>query len=52
MFQISAYLRGMCLQIAELLVDRRWSSGLSGSGTIARRERLGGILSHYYREAE
>ncbi len=23
----------------------------SGSGTVARRERLGGILSHYYREA-
>jgi hypothetical protein len=22
-----------------------------GSGTVARRERLGGILSHYYREA-
>ena len=27
LFQISAYLQVMCLQVAELLVDRRWSSG-------------------------
>ena len=34
LFQISAYLQAMWLQVAELLVDRRWSSGLSGSGTV------------------
>ena len=34
LFQISAYLQVMWLQVAELLVDRRWSSGLSGSGTV------------------
>ena len=34
LFQISAYVQVMCLQVAESLVDRRWSSGLSGSGTV------------------
>ncbi len=38
-FQMSASLQVMCLHVAELLVDRRWSSGLSGSGTVARCER-------------
>lgn len=34
LFQISAYMPVMCLHVAESLVDRRWSSGLSGSGTV------------------
>lgn len=34
LFQISASLQVMCLQVAELLVDRRWSSELSGSSTV------------------
>ncbi len=34
LFQISAHLQVMCLQVTESLVDRRWSSGLRGSGTV------------------
>ncbi|MCH8006598.1 MAG: transposase [Planctomycetes bacterium] len=34
-------------------LDNRLIEGVPehGSGTVARRERLGGLLSHYYREA-
>ena len=34
LFQKRAYLQVTCLHVIESLVDRRWSSGLSGSGTV------------------
>lgn len=43
LFQISAYIQVMCLQVAELLMERCWSSRLSGSG---KRDRIDECVAH------
>ncbi len=50
---IAEYVEHYHLERTHQGLDNRLIDGVPerGSGTVARRERLGGILSHYYREA-
>lgn len=50
---IAEYVEHYHLERTHQGLDNRLIEGVPkhGSGTVARRERLGGILSHYYREA-
>ena len=50
---IGEYVEHYHLERTHQGLDNRLIDGVPehGSGTVSRRERLGGILSHYYREA-